>query len=70
MRRNETDRYKEFPYISLCGRERNYIRCDDLPIVFTHILQNFNPETGQKEYSFSYNHAHELLKVYNTNNNS
>lgn len=39
IRINNTGRYQEeFPFISLCGRERNYIRCDDLPIVFTHII--------------------------------
>uniref|UniRef100_A0A182MXW5 Uncharacterized protein n=1 Tax=Anopheles dirus TaxID=7168 RepID=A0A182MXW5_9DIPT len=38
---NDTDRYQgEFPFLSVCGRERNYIRCDDLPIVFTHIFQD------------------------------
>ena len=36
LRLNETGRYQtEFKYISLCGRERNYVRCDDRPIVFT-----------------------------------
>ena len=36
---NTSDRYQEeFPYISPCGPETNYIRCDDLPIVFTHLL--------------------------------
>ena len=35
---NDTGRYEaEFPYFSPCGRERNYVRCDDLPIVFTHL---------------------------------
>ncbi|KAM3928026.1 UPF0598 protein C8orf82 homolog [Leptodactylus fuscus] len=39
VRRNESGRYvKDFAYISPCGRERNYIRCDDRPIVFTHLL--------------------------------
>lgn len=39
LRINETGRYQDdFPYLSVCGRERNYIRCDDLPIVFTHVL--------------------------------
>uniref|UniRef100_A0A4W3GLV2 Chromosome 8 open reading frame 82 n=1 Tax=Callorhinchus milii TaxID=7868 RepID=A0A4W3GLV2_CALMI len=38
LRRNVTSRYPEFPYVSLCGRERNFVRCDDLPIVFTHLL--------------------------------
>ena len=37
---NDTGRFsKEFPYYSPCGRERNYIRCDDLPIVFTNVLK-------------------------------
>lgn len=35
---NETGSYPEFPFLSLCGRERNYIRCDDLPLVFTHLV--------------------------------
>lgn len=39
LRVNSTDRYQQdFPYISPCGRELNYIRCDDLPVVFTHLL--------------------------------
>lgn len=36
---NTSGRYEaEFPYISPCGRETNYIRCDDLPIVFSQLL--------------------------------
>lgn len=36
---NNFDQYKEpFPYLSPCGVERNFIRCDDRPIVFTHII--------------------------------
>lgn len=39
VRLNLTDRYREdFPYISPCGVEMNYIHCDDVPIVFTHLL--------------------------------
>ncbi|XP_045130702.1 UPF0598 protein C8orf82 homolog [Portunus trituberculatus] len=38
MKFNETGRYPEFPFLSLCGCERNYIRCDDLPLVFTHLV--------------------------------
>ena len=34
LRLNETERYKEFQYISLCGRERNFVRCLDRPFVF------------------------------------
>jgi len=37
--RNTTGHYTEdFPYLSLCGRERNFVRCDDLPIVFTELI--------------------------------
>nr|XP_021189199.2 UPF0598 protein CG30010 [Helicoverpa armigera] len=39
IRLNNTGRYQEdFPFISLCGRERNFIRCDDVPIVYTHVI--------------------------------
>ncbi|OXU25825.1 hypothetical protein TSAR_015628 [Trichomalopsis sarcophagae] len=63
LQKNNTERYREFPFLSLCGRERNFVRCNDLPIVFTHILQKENKETGEKEDHFSYNHAHELLML-------
>ncbi|RDD47231.1 UPF0598 protein C8orf82-like protein [Trichoplax sp. H2] len=40
IRINNTGRYQEeFPFISPCGREINYIRCDDVPIVFTHLVE-------------------------------
>ncbi|XP_076375111.1 UPF0598 protein CG30010 isoform X2 [Megalopta genalis] len=49
LKKNETGRYMEdFPYISLCGRERNFVRCDDLPVVFTKILQKQDNETGKE----------------------
>ncbi|CEF63799.1 UPF0598 protein C8orf82 [Strongyloides ratti] len=33
---NDTKRYDdEFPYLSVCGNELNFISCDDRPIVFT-----------------------------------
>ncbi|KJH52177.1 hypothetical protein DICVIV_01642 [Dictyocaulus viviparus] len=38
---NETGRFQElFPYVSLCGRERNFLRCEDRPIVFTDIVDD------------------------------
>ena len=38
---NETGRYEDsFPYLSKCGRERNFIRCDDRPIVYLDLLQS------------------------------
>ncbi|XP_046400025.1 UPF0598 protein CG30010 [Ischnura elegans] len=40
VRRNDTGRYEEdFPFLSLCGRERNFIRYDDTPIVYTQVIQ-------------------------------
>lgn len=40
LRLNQSGRYEEdFPFLSLCGRERNFVRCDDQPVVFTHLLQ-------------------------------
>ena len=39
LKLNTLDRYaQEFPFISPCGEELNYVRCDDQPIVFTHHL--------------------------------
>ncbi|XP_059611299.1 UPF0598 protein CG30010 [Phlebotomus argentipes] len=53
---NDITRYAEtFPYLSPCGRERNFIRCDDLPIVYTHVLDD-----GK---TLSCNHIGELLTV-------
>lgn len=44
LRKNGTGRYQEFPYLSPCGRERNFVRCEDLPIVFTHLVRGDEPE--------------------------
>ncbi|CAD6184973.1 unnamed protein product [Caenorhabditis auriculariae] len=40
LRFNETKRFEEFPYISHCGRERNYLKCDDRPIVYTQLSED------------------------------
>ncbi|XP_039280732.1 UPF0598 protein CG30010 [Nilaparvata lugens] len=40
LRPNKTGRYEaEFPFVSLCGPERNFVRCDDKPIVFTKLVK-------------------------------
>lgn len=69
LRFNETNRYqKEFPYLSLCGRERNFIRCDDVPVVFTEIMRTPNSK-NDSSYSLSYNHAAgDLLNRFQPNN--
>ncbi|XP_041862665.1 UPF0598 protein C8orf82 homolog [Melanotaenia boesemani] len=47
LRANESGRYEEdFPFLSLCGRERNFLRCDDRPVVFTHLLQSIAGQQG------------------------
>lgn len=39
LRPNRSGRYEaSFPFLSPCGRERNYLRCEDRPVVFTHLL--------------------------------
>ncbi|XP_053681194.1 UPF0598 protein CG30010 [Anopheles nili] len=58
LKLNDTDRYREeFPFLSICGRERNFIRCDDLPIVFTHIFQENSSDL------ISYAHAGDKMSV-------
>ncbi|XP_015592399.1 UPF0598 protein CG30010 [Cephus cinctus] len=64
LKKNDTGRYsEEFPYLSICGKEHNFIRCDDVPIVFTRVLEKQSPNTGEIYYQFGYAHAEELLSV-------
>lgn len=59
LKKNSTDRYQEhFPWISLCGRERNFVRCEDYPIVFTQIVKGDNGNL-----LFCHNHAGPKLSV-------
>lgn len=42
LKRNDTGRFvNEFPFLSLCGKERNFVRSEDLPIVFTHLINEY-----------------------------
>ncbi|KAM3620220.1 uncharacterized protein V6R79_019866 [Siganus canaliculatus] len=55
LRLNQSGRYEEdFPFLSLCGRERNFVRCDDRPVVFTHLLEGpaAGPTEGQDLLSY------------------
>uniref|UniRef100_A0A0P4VZJ5 Uncharacterized protein n=1 Tax=Scylla olivacea TaxID=85551 RepID=A0A0P4VZJ5_SCYOL len=58
---NETGHYPDFPFLSLCGRERNYIRCDDLPLVFTHLITKETAE-GPQEH-LAYGNAGETMSL-------
>lgn len=58
IKANDTGKYAlEFPFTSPCGRESNYIRCDDLPIVYTHVIQK------NDQLKLSYGYAGESLLV-------
>ena len=53
LKLNETDRYvDEFPYLSPCGREKNFIRCDDKPIVFVHLSDNTDNKKDVLSYGY------------------
>ncbi|XP_031464939.1 UPF0598 protein C8orf82 homolog [Phasianus colchicus] len=40
LRPNRSGRYEDsFPFLSPCGAEHNFVRCQDLPIVFTRVLE-------------------------------
>jgi len=59
LKLNKTENYADsFPYLSLCGPERNFIRCDDLPIVFTHLLK----ERGDDVLSYGHVGPHLVNK--------
>ncbi|XP_064640634.1 UPF0598 protein CG30010-like [Lineus longissimus] len=61
---NETGLYEDvFPYISPCGRERNFIRCDDRPIVYTHLIQKVSQDDLDSTSRLSFGGAGELLTV-------
>ncbi|XP_055931283.1 UPF0598 protein CG30010-like isoform X1 [Argiope bruennichi] len=61
LKLNDTGKYqKEFPFLSPCGKENNFVRCDDLPIVFTNILHTMN--ANDTEY-LSYCYTGDALKI-------
>ena len=52
LKTNETGRYTDdFPYVSHCGRERNFVRCDDLPVVFTELLSHSTCDSYHLTYA-------------------
>eukprot|EP00054_Salpingoeca_dolichothecata_P024507 m.167188 g.167188 ORF g.167188 m.167188 type:complete len:219 (-) comp25035_c0_seq2:204-860(-) len=52
LKKNDTGRYpEEFPYVSPCGRELNFIRVDDRPIVY-HTLVPTSFDLTNRNASF------------------
>lgn len=63
IRINDTDRYKDdFPYLSICSGERNFVRCDDYPFVFTHVFEK-PAKDGSVSDHFGYAHAGDVLSI-------
>ena len=40
LKGNDTGQYRDYPYISPCGKEMNYVRSAGAPIVFRRLEQN------------------------------
>lgn len=68
IKKNLTGRYEEdFPYVSPCGPEMNYIRCDDVPVVFTHLLDQTGQQIQDIE-SYGSLSSSEMKKEYSPSN--
>lgn len=62
IKKNDTGRYEEhFPFWSDCGKERNYIRGDDYPIVYTHVIKKIPRGATEPEEHLSYGHVGDVL---------
>ena len=46
---------KDFPYLSPCGKEINYIRCEDRPIVFSSFLEDQEETSNNELYHLTFN---------------
>eukprot|EP00112_Aurelia_sp_Birch-Aquarium-sp1_P023806 Seg724.12 transcript_id=Seg724.12/GoldUCD/mRNA.D3Y31 product="UPF0598 protein C8orf82" protein_id=Seg724.12/GoldUCD/D3Y31 len=63
LKLNKTGVYEnDFPYISPCGKELNYIRCEDRPIVFSHIIQEDESLPHNASWQLTYNGIGPKLK--------
>ncbi|CAL2029243.1 unnamed protein product [Caenorhabditis brenneri] len=56
---NNTGGYQEtFPWVSLCGIERNFLRCDDTPLVYTELDSSEKSlRIGQSSLSYPFQPA-------------
>lgn len=62
LKKNNTGRYEDhFPFWSDCGKERNYIRGDDYPIVYTHLAMKVPRGASELEEHVCYGHAGDVL---------
>lgn len=62
LKKNNTGRYENsFPFWSDCGKERNYIRGDDYPIVYTHIAKKVPRGASEVEEHVCFGHVGDIL---------
>ena len=53
---NKTNNFNDYPYFSPCGKESNYIKCADTPVVFSEILKDEKKE-GDNNYKLVWGHS-------------
>ncbi|KAK3933333.1 UPF0598 protein C8orf82-like protein [Frankliniella fusca] len=62
LKKNNTGRYEEhFPFWSDCGKERNFVRGDDVPIVYTHVTKKIPRGASEEEEHLCFGHAGDVL---------
>lgn len=62
LKKNNLGRYEEhFPFWSDCGKERNFVRGDDVPIVYTHIAKKIPRGASEEEEHMCYGHVGDVL---------
>jgi hypothetical protein len=70
LHKNYSQRYEDqFPFISTCRGEHNYLKCEDLPYVVTHLDENNNMiQLNQIKSAHWLFHFEPELLHYNPNN--
>lgn len=54
LKHNKTEKFVDYPYFSPCGKESNYVKCADMPIVFSELL---NDEKHDGKYKLTWGHS-------------
>eukprot|EP00943_MAST-04B_sp_MAST-4B-sp1_P009966 g9966.t1 len=54
LKHNKTEEFMDYPYFSPCGKESNYVKCADKPIVFSELLKD---EKRDGKYKLIWGHS-------------
>ncbi|OAF69226.1 hypothetical protein A3Q56_03002 [Intoshia linei] len=65
LRLNTSNRYKEFKHVYLCEGERNYLICQDTPIVYTDLIDVRKDDCDKDNVSNQY-----LNQLYQTSSDN